>query len=147
MSFITPPFVERAGLVLCQLDKVIEVSSPLGSKILTDSGVRGCVISFGGHELVADLILLDVGEFDVILGMEWLSEWHATLDCFAKRVCFRPPGQTEFCYQGERDSVVRSYVSAVRAERMIRQGCEAYLVFVLTEPEGSETRIEDVPII
>ena len=101
MSFITLTFVERAGLVLCQLDKVIKVSSPLGSKVLTDSGVRGCVISFGGHELVADLILLDVGEFDVILGMEWLSEWHSTLDYFAKRVCFRSPGQTELCYQGE----------------------------------------------
>ena len=72
-SFITPYFVERSGLELRQLDKLLEVSSPLGSKLLTDSGIQGCVIAFGGHELTADLILLDVGEFDVILGMDWLS--------------------------------------------------------------------------
>ena len=85
--------------MLRQLDKLLEVSSPLGSKLLTYSRVHGCVIAIGGHELVADLILSDVGKFDVTLGMEWLSEWHATL--VAKRVCFRLSGQTEFCYQGE----------------------------------------------
>ena len=59
--------------------------------MITDSGVQRYVISFGDHELVADLIPLDVREFDVILGIDWLSDWHATLDCFTKRVCFQPP--------------------------------------------------------
>ena len=72
-SFITPCFVERSGLELLQLDKLLEVSSPLGSKLLTNSGIQGCVIAFDGHEIIANLILLDVGEFDVILGMDWLS--------------------------------------------------------------------------
>lgn len=103
------------------------------------------MISFDEHKLAANLILLDVGEFEAILGMDWLSDWHATLDCFSKRVCFQPPGEAEFCYQGERDCVV--YVSVVRAERMIRHGCEAYLAFVLTETSDSELRVEDVPVV
>ena len=60
--------------MLRPLDKLLEVSSHLGSKIITDSEVLECVISFGGHELVADLILLNVGEFHVIFGMDWLSD-------------------------------------------------------------------------
>ena len=118
-SFITPSFVEQSGLQFHQLDKLLDVSSPLGSKLLIDSRIQGCVIAFNGHEMIADLILLDMGEFDIILGMDWLLTWHATLDYFAKRVCFRPPGQAKFYYQGERDSIVRSYVSAIRAEKMI----------------------------
>ena len=64
------------------------------------------MIAFDGNKLIADLILLNVGEFDGILDVDLLSTWHATLNCFTKRVCFRPPSQADFCYQGERDSVV-----------------------------------------
>ena len=95
-------------------------------------------IAIDGHDLTIDLILLDIGNFDVILGMDWLLTWHATLDYFVKRVCFRAPGQTEFCYDGEQDSLVRSYVSAIKVQKMIRLGCEAYLAFVLIEPDWPE---------
>ena len=70
------------------LVRLLEVSSLLGAKIVVDFEVWNCVIAFERHELTADLTILDMGEFDVILGMKWLSTWHATLDCFAKRVCF-----------------------------------------------------------
>ena len=77
-SFITSYFVEHSEIVLHPLDKLLEASLSLGSKILTNLGVKGCVISIDGHELIADLIVLDVGEFDIILGMDWFSTWHAT---------------------------------------------------------------------
>ena len=53
----------------------------------------------------------------------------------------------KFCYQGERDNVVRSYMSLVRTERLIRRGCDVYLAFVLTEPEESKLRVGDVPVV
>ena len=77
-SFITPYFFGISRLVLLPLDKLLEVPSPLGSKIVTELGVKGCVISIDGRELIADLIVLDVGEFDVLLSMNWLATWHAT---------------------------------------------------------------------
>ena len=48
-SFITPYFVKRTGLVLRTLDKLLKVSSPLGTRMMTDSGVRECMISVFGH--------------------------------------------------------------------------------------------------
>ena len=70
------------------LDRLLEISSPFGRKTIINSEVRDCVISFDGYELITNLTLLDMGEFDTILGMDWLSTWHATLDCFAKKICF-----------------------------------------------------------
>ena len=70
------------------LDRLLEVFSPLGRKTIVDSEVWDCVISFDRHGLVTDLTTLDMGKFDAILGMDWLSIWHATLDCFTKKVCF-----------------------------------------------------------
>ena len=49
-----------------------------------------------GKELLADLVLLDVINFDVILGMDWLAQHYASLDCREKVVIFRIPNGEEF---------------------------------------------------
>ncbi|WMV46513.1 hypothetical protein MTR67_039898 [Solanum verrucosum] len=38
-----------------------------------------------------DHTFLDILDFDVILGMYWLSPYHAVLDCFAKTVTLARP--------------------------------------------------------
>ena len=48
------------------------------------------------RELVEGLVLLDVIDFDVILGMDWLARHYATLDCREKVVIFRIPNDEEF---------------------------------------------------
>ena len=47
-------------------------------------------VIIGGHEFLADLILLDIHDF--ILGMDWLSRHHATVDCYREEVRFCRPG-------------------------------------------------------
>ena len=41
------------------------------------------------RELPVDLVLFDVMDFDVILGMDWLSQHYATVDCRRKEVIYR----------------------------------------------------------
>jgi len=53
-----------------------------------------------GKELVVDLILLVMENFDVIFGMDWLVAYHDTIHCYSKKVVFRIPGQPEFPFQG-----------------------------------------------
>ena len=47
-------------------------------------------------ELVADLVLLNVIDFDMILGMDCLTRHYATLDCREKVVIFKIPNDDEF---------------------------------------------------
>ena len=37
-----------------------------------------------------------MGDYDVILGMDWLNTHHVVIDCRKKRVLFRPPEKEEF---------------------------------------------------
>ena len=46
------------------------------------------------NEFMEELILLDIHDFDVILGMDWLSRHHATVDCYRKEVRFCRLGET-----------------------------------------------------
>ena len=49
----------------------------------------------GYREMTIDLVLLDLHDFDLILGMDWLASYHASVDCFGKRVTFSIPSQPD----------------------------------------------------
>ena len=57
-----------------------------------------------GRELLVNLVLLDVMDFDEILGMDWLSKHYATVDCQRKEVIFRIPNVEEFKFVGDKSS-------------------------------------------
>ena len=45
---------------------------------------RGCKLVIEGVEFSATLIFMPLGDFDVILGMDWLGEYPDKIDCFTK---------------------------------------------------------------
>ena len=46
--------------------------------------------------------MLDMTDYDVILGMDFLSKYGAMIDCKAKIVGFNPPGEEKFTFFGDR---------------------------------------------
>lgn len=82
-------------------------------------------------------IVLDMADYDIILGMNWLGACNATIDCAEKRVVFRIPGETEFSYSCGSASKTIMVVSAVTARRMLYSGCEGYIASV------RDTRMND----
>ena len=62
---------------------------------------RSCDIIINDVPLLVDLIPLSIQDFDVILGMDWLSSVHAKIDCVLKRFIFQIPNQLEFFFEGK----------------------------------------------
>ena len=54
------------------LEKSLHVSSPLGTRVSVDMICRGCELEISESLLIVDLRVIDMSEFDVILGMDWL---------------------------------------------------------------------------
>ena len=50
---------------------------------------------------MADLFVISTGDYDLILGMTWLSKHHAMIDCRNRTVTFRIPGQPKFQFVGK----------------------------------------------
>ena len=65
----------------------------------SDQMIRACQIQIDGATLYVDLIVLEMKDFQVILGMDWLAKYCATIDCKKKIVRFYPPGQEEFVFR------------------------------------------------
>uniref|UniRef100_A0A2N9H8A8 Reverse transcriptase domain-containing protein n=1 Tax=Fagus sylvatica TaxID=28930 RepID=A0A2N9H8A8_FAGSY len=128
------------------LDFELSVDTPSGHVLCTDKMYKSCDVLVSGRELEANLVLLDMYEFDVILGMDWLSIFHASIDCFGKKVVFRIPGQAEFVFEGDRVVRPPPLVSAMQAKRLLRKGCKGFLAYVL-KSEGTTLKTEDISVV
>ena len=89
-----------------------------------------------GREFPADLLELNISDFDVILGMYWLSEHHAAIDCRSKVIRFGP-AETQIVYHGTNSKPKIPLVSTMKARKMITKGCTAYLACVSEEKQES----------
>ena len=78
------------------------ISTPIGEVVIISSIFEKCIVHIEGRELLVDILPLCMEEFDVILGMDWLSFYHASIDCFCKEVLFQIPVQPSFKFCGER---------------------------------------------
>ena len=103
-------------------------------------------VIIGGQEFLADLILLDIHDFDVILGMDWLSRHHATVDCYRKEVRLCRPGQTEVVFYGLRKTLPNNIMTAIKANKMLRKSYQGYLAYAI-EVRDSGSRLEDIPVV
>ncbi|WCJ39071.1 Transposon Tf2-6 polyprotein [Euphorbia peplus] len=145
-SFMSHTFSMHIDKQLESLDVGLVVSTPVGNSVLCEHVYRDCNVKIGEHELLANLVPLAIQEFDVILGMDWLSRHHAVVDCYEKLVVFRPPGVPKLTFRGERRVLPSCVISAMKAKRLLRKHCQAYLAYVIdTKQEGP--KLENIPIV
>ncbi|GJW76562.1 putative reverse transcriptase domain-containing protein, partial [Tanacetum coccineum] len=93
---------------------LIEVAD--GKKVEVDRVIRNCKLELGTSLFAIDLIPLGHGSFDVIVGMDWLSEHKAEIVCHEKVVRI-PLESGEILYvQGERTPGIAKALSNVKVD-------------------------------
>ena len=124
----------------------MRVSLLAGDPLISDILIRDSRVLIGGQEFPADLVALDMRDFNVVLSMDWLSCHRATLDCYKQEVKLHRPGKLEVKFRGIRRELSSSMISALAAQRMLRKGCQAYLAYVVeTRKEG--TLVDEIPVV
>nr|GEU68453.1 putative reverse transcriptase domain-containing protein [Tanacetum cinerariifolium] len=87
----------------------------------------------------------ELGSFDVVIGMDWLSKNDAALLCGKKKVRI-PLKNKALIIEGDRNQSRLKIISCIKARKYIENGCELFLAQV-TETVSKEKRVEDVPVI
>ena len=85
-SFIRTTYAIDLGLNFEKLEQALNVDLPTGEQLVTSQVYKGCLLLIGEHELIVDLIALDLNGYDVIFGMDLLSTFWEVMDCFRKRI-------------------------------------------------------------
>ena len=95
--------------------------------MIVEKVYRSCLVTFVGSNTHVDLIILEMVDFDVILGMTWLSPNFAILDCNAKTVTLAKPWTDPLVWEGDYTSTLVRIISFLRANRTVSNGCLAFL--------------------
>ncbi|XP_073133707.1 uncharacterized protein [Henckelia pumila] len=79
-SFISESFALERGIQSEELEVGFSVTIPSGEELSSRSLVRDLVLLLQGQSVVADLIVLPLPEFDMILGMDWMTKNAVMID-------------------------------------------------------------------
>ncbi|GKV51438.1 hypothetical protein SLEP1_g58096 [Rubroshorea leprosula] len=145
-SFVSPKYVPFLHVEHETLDCVLVVNTPSKEVLTSKTIYRSCRVMVEGRVLLADFILLGIVEFDVILGMDWLSTHYAMVDCYEKVVTFSAPNQPVIRFEGEK---VRSFpllVSSMQADKMLQHECYGYLAYVF-ESKDKAVSVEGIWVV
>ncbi|GKD71316.1 putative reverse transcriptase domain-containing protein, partial [Tanacetum coccineum] len=118
-----------------------------------DTIMRGCTLNFLNHPFNIDLMLVELGSFDIIIGMDWLRRCHAVIVCDEKLVRIPYGNETLVFYGNESNNGRESrltIISCSKAQEYMAKGCQIFLaqLFAKKEEDKSEGKqLKDVPII
>ncbi|XP_052204003.1 uncharacterized protein LOC127809279 [Diospyros lotus] len=129
-SFIASHVLHLVPIVSFPLSFVLSITTPSSSMLLGDVVMKDREIVVHDRVLLGDFVVLAIQDFDLLLGMDWLFRHYAKL---------------EIVYRGVKLIVATPMISVMRAEKLIRQGSEAYLVFVTVTPMERKELV-DFPI-
>ncbi|GKA71571.1 putative reverse transcriptase domain-containing protein [Tanacetum coccineum] len=152
-SFVSTTFSVLLDIVPSTLDVSYVVELADGRIAEMNTFLRGCTLGLLGHPFDIDLMPVELGSFDVVIGMGWLSRYHAEIIC-DKKIVHIPYGNEVLEIQGDGcgsgDESRLSIISCTKTQKYIQKGCKVFLAQV-TEKKAKDKsegkRLEDVPTV
>ncbi|GJV73711.1 putative reverse transcriptase domain-containing protein [Tanacetum coccineum] len=152
-SFISTTFSSLIDITPTTLDHYYDVELADGKIIGINTIIRGCTLNFLDHPFNINLMPIELGSFDVIIGMDWLSKYHAVIDC-AEKIVRIPWGNETLIVHGDRSNqgnkTCLNIISCTKTHKYLLKGHNVFLAHVTTketEDKSGEKQLEDVPIV
>ncbi|GJW36858.1 putative reverse transcriptase domain-containing protein [Tanacetum coccineum] len=123
-SFVSTAFSSLIDIIPTALDHDYDVELANGKIIGVNTIIRGCTLNFSNHQFNIDLMPVELGSFDVLIGKDWLVKYHAVIVCDEKTV--RIPFGNEIL-------IARVFLTHITMKK--------------AEDKSGEKRLKDVPIV
>ncbi|GJX67984.1 putative reverse transcriptase domain-containing protein [Tanacetum coccineum] len=144
-SFVSTNFSTLIDIEPVELDTSYEVELADEKIVSTNNVLIGYTLNLLNRSFPIDLMVIELGSFDIIIRMDWLSRYDAAILCREKKVRIPLDGKT-LVIEGDKNNSRLKIVSCIKAQKYIEKGYELFLAQV-TKQESKEKRLEDVPVI
>ncbi|GJX25873.1 putative reverse transcriptase domain-containing protein [Tanacetum coccineum] len=135
------------------LDHYYDVELADGRIIGLNTILRGCTLNLLNHPFNINLMPVELGSFDAIIGMDWLARYQAIIVC-AEKIVRIPWGNETLIVHGDGSNQGHEarlhIISYSKTQEYMLKGCPVFLAHVTTkevEDKSEKKRLEDVPIV
>ncbi|GKD71762.1 putative reverse transcriptase domain-containing protein [Tanacetum coccineum] len=116
-SFISISLASMLNIPPITIDTFYDIKMADGNLVRTNTVIQGCTLTLLNQSFKIDLMPIKLGSFDVVIGMDWLSKYHAKILCDEKVV------------------------------HIPIDGCQAFMIQVTEKKKSDEKRLEDIPVV
>ncbi|GKB38700.1 putative reverse transcriptase domain-containing protein [Tanacetum coccineum] len=116
-NFVSISLASMLNIPPITLDTTYDIEMANGNLVGTNTVIQGCTLILLNQPFEIDLMPIKLGSFDVVIGMDWLSKYHAKILCDEKVVHIPIDGETLI----------------IRAQVM--------------EKKSDKRRLEDIPVV
>ncbi|GJX06637.1 putative reverse transcriptase domain-containing protein [Tanacetum coccineum] len=116
-SFVSISLPSKLNIPPITIDTFYDIEMAEGNLVSTNTVIQGAILTLLNQPFKIDLMPIKLGSFDVVIGMDWLSKYHARIICDEKVVHIPIDGETLI----------------IRAQLM--------------EKKSDEKRLEDIPVV
>ncbi|GJX64546.1 putative reverse transcriptase domain-containing protein [Tanacetum coccineum] len=152
-SFVSTAFSSQIDITPSTLDHYYDVELADGRIIGLNTILRGCTLNLLNHPFNINLMPVELGSFDAIIGMDWLAKYQAIIVC-AEKIVRIPWGNETLIVHGDgsnRGHEARLHIiSYSKTQEYMLKGCPVFLAHVTTkevEDKTEKKRLEDVRIV
>ncbi|XP_035834327.1 uncharacterized protein LOC118482773 [Helianthus annuus] len=144
-SFISSKIAHSPMFTIERMPTPLEVEIADCKSYLLHEICRNCRITIEDEDFDIDLIPMVLGEFRVVVGMDWLSRHYAKILCESKIIHVTSPWGRRVSIHGER-KVEAKFCTILEAVKCVKNGSKAFLGYVFDTKTGA-LRIEDTKIV
>ncbi|GJR45737.1 putative reverse transcriptase domain-containing protein [Tanacetum coccineum] len=152
-SFVSTTFSSQIDITPTTLDHYYDVELADGRIIGLNTIIRCCTLNFLNHSFHIDLMLVELGCFDAIIGMDWLAKYQVVIVC-AEKIVRIPRGNETLIFHGDgsnRGNETRlNIILCTKMQKYMLKGYHVFLAHVtkkMTKDKSEGKRLEDVPIV
>ncbi|GJR51928.1 putative nucleotidyltransferase, ribonuclease H [Tanacetum coccineum] len=152
-SFVSTAFSSQIDITPSTLDHYYDVELADGRIIGLNTILKGCTLNFLNHQFHVNLMPVELGSFDAIIGMDWLAKHQAVIAC-AEKIVRIPWKNKTLIIHGDgstQGNVTRlNIISCTKTLKYMEKGFPIFLAHITTkeiEDKSEKKRLEDVPIV
>ncbi|KAJ9544920.1 hypothetical protein OSB04_024627 [Centaurea solstitialis] len=117
-----------------------------GELVKASKVVKNCTLGLAGKDFSIDLIPIKIASFDIIVGMDWMSNHQTTICCAEKIVRLALPDRSVLEVHGEKPRKDIKLVSFMKMRSHLRKECVAFMAHVV-DKKAEEKSIQDIPVV
>ncbi|MFS8028161.1 putative transcription factor interactor and regulator CCHC(Zn) family [Helianthus anomalus] len=147
--FVSFEFEKLLSRKRSYISSSFEVEVANGKSIAVNSVLRDCTLELNNHIFPINLIPMQLGSVDVIVGMDFLRENHAEVACFDKMIRFSLANGDQLCVYGETTSKGLKLMSCLQANKYLRKEYQALLAIIVVAKKEKKRKVEvkDIPVV